>query len=157
MPREYMGDAGTESGNICEPLLSNDLDCSVSEVSEEVELLRSSHTPDPRTGKLWEVRRTGLPFRPRPSLAGLPGAPSGSLALTFLGTTIWQLLQTSLSVLYVLLGLLPPKPLSDVGRLGKYGLCEGDLGLVGGVSKGEVSCGIRPPSLSVGGWSYRPL
>lgn len=94
-----MGELGTESGNICEPLLSNDLDCSVSEVSDEVELLMSSRVLEPRTGKLCEVRRTGLPLRPRPSFAGLPGAPSGSLALTFLGTMIWQLLQTSLSVL----------------------------------------------------------
>ena len=99
MPREDMGEAGIESGNICERLLSKDLDCSVSDTSDDVELLISSHSLEPRTGKLCEVRRTGLPFRPRPSFEGLPGAPFGILALTFFGTTIWQLSHTSLSVL----------------------------------------------------------
>jgi len=45
-----MGDAGIESGYDLEPLLSKDLDCSVSEVSDESELL--SHAREPRTGKL---------------------------------------------------------------------------------------------------------
>ncbi|KAJ4291169.1 hypothetical protein N0V90_010367 [Kalmusia sp. IMI 367209] len=95
------------------------LECSVSEASEDAELLMSSQAPEPRTGKLWEVRSTGLPFLPRPSLDGLPGAPSGSLSLTFLGTTIWQFSHTSGSESKVLLGLRPPKLLSDAGKLGK--------------------------------------
>jgi hypothetical protein len=134
-------------------LLSNDLDCSVSEVSEDSELL--SHAREPRTGKLWDVRNMGLPFLPRPSLEGLPGAPSGSLSLYFLGTTSRQFSQTSGSESKELLGRRLLKVLSDAGKLGKYGLWVGERGLVGGVSKGE-SWGTRP-SFNAAGWSYKPL
>ena len=75
----------------------------------------------------------------------------GSLSQNFLGTTIWQFSHESASDSKVLLGRRPPKLLSDEERLGKYGLCEGDWGLVGGVSKDE-SLGRRP-SLSDAGWS----
>lgn len=142
-----MGEGGIE------PLLSKDLDCSLSEASEESELL--SHAREPRTGKLWDVRNMGLPFLPRPSLDGLPGAPSGSLSLYFFGTTSRQFSQTSGSESKELLGLRLLKVLSDAGKLGKYGLCVGERGLVGGVSKGE-SWGTRP-SFMAAGWSYRPL
>jgi hypothetical protein len=37
----------------------------------------------------------------------------------------------------LLLGLLLPKPLSEEEKVGKYGLLEGERGLVGGVSKGD--------------------
>jgi hypothetical protein len=51
----------------------------------------------------------------------------------------------------VLLGLLPPKLLpDDEEKLGKYGLCEGERGLLGGDSKGDVSCGRRALSLRGG-------
>jgi len=117
-----VGDGGTESEYIWEPLLSKEVDCSVSEASDDDELLMSSRAPELRTGKFWEVRKTGLPLRPRPSLHGLPGAPLGSLSLTFLGTTIWQFSQTSGSVSSVLLGLRLAMLLSEAGKLGKYGL-----------------------------------
>lgn len=123
----------------------------MSEASDESELLRSSHATEPRTGKLRVVRRTGLPFLPRPSFDGLPGAPSGSRSLYFFGTIIWQFSHTSGSASKVLLGLRLPKLLSDEGKLGKYGLCVGERGLVGGVSKGEVSCGRRLLSFKVVG------
>lgn len=90
---------------------------------------------------------------------GLPGAPLGILSLYFWGTTIWQFSHTSESDSRVLLGLLPPKllPADDDEQLGKYGLCEGEFGLVGGESKGELSWGARGFSLREVGWSYRPL
>lgn len=54
----------------------------------------------------------------------------------------------------MVLGLRPPKLLSDdEGKLGKYGLCVGERGLVGGDSKGEASWGSRAPIFSVAGWS----
>lgn len=101
--------------------LSYDLDCSVSERSDEEVLLASSGMRCRRTGKFWELRRTGLPFRPRPSLEGLPGAPAGSFWLYFLGTVIWQFSQTSGSESnVVVLGRRPPKLLSEEeGKLGK--------------------------------------
>lgn len=81
-----MGEAGHESGKEVESL-SNDLECSVSEASEESgELQYPSRGTGARTAKLLEVRRTGLPFLPRPSLEGLPGAPVGILSPYFLGT-----------------------------------------------------------------------
>jgi hypothetical protein len=56
------------------------------------------------------------------------------------------------------LGLRPSKLLlEDEGKLGKYGLCVGERGLVGGDSKGDVSCGSCVPSFSDVGWSYRLL
>jgi hypothetical protein len=60
----------------------------------------------PRTGKFWEVLSTGLPFRPRRSLEGLPGAPAGSLSLYSLGRTMEQFSHVSGSESKVLLGLL---------------------------------------------------
>jgi hypothetical protein len=80
----------------------------------------------------------------------------GSLSLYFFGTTMEQFSHTSGSESYVLLGLRLPKLLSEPPKLGKYGLCDGERGLVGGVSKGEDSWGKRPPSFMEGG-SYRPL
>lgn len=110
-----IGDAGMESGYDCE--LSNDLDCSLSETSEESgELTNSSE--DPRTGKLCDVRSTGLLFLPRRSLEGLPGTAVDSFSLYFLGSTIEQLSQTSGSESKVLLGLLLAK-LSVEEKLGK--------------------------------------
>lgn len=54
----------------------------------------------------------------------------------------------------LLLVLLPPKLLEvEDGKLGKYGLCVGERGLVGGVSNGDVSWGMRVPSLSEVGCS----
>jgi hypothetical protein len=56
-----IGEAGTESEYEWAPL-SKDLDCSVSDASDESgELLRSLHVRWPRTGKFWELRSTGLP------------------------------------------------------------------------------------------------
>lgn len=54
----------------------------------------------------------------------------------------------------MLLGLLLLKvlPASDE-MLGKYGLCEGERGLVGGVSKGEE----RRPGMLREGLRYREL
>lgn len=145
---ESTGDAGIDS------VLSKDLDCSVSEISEESMLLASSRHTDRRMGMLCDVRRTGLPLVPRPSFDGLPGAPDGSLRAYFSGTVIWQFSQTSGSESrVVVLGLLPPKLLSDEEKLGKYGLCVGERGLVGGVSNGDVICGVRAPSFSEVGWS----
>lgn len=149
MPR----DTSTGEGGI-ESALSKDRDCSVSDMSDESVLLTSSQGSDRRTGKFWELRKTGLPFLPRPSLEGLPGAPVGSFLQYFFGTVISQLSQTSDSESRLVLGLRPPKLLpDDEGKLGKYGLCEGERGLVGGVSKGEESAGSRGPSFSEVGWS----
>jgi hypothetical protein len=65
-----------------------------------------------------------------------------------------QLSQTSGSESSVVLGLRPSKLLADEeGKLGKYGLCVGERGLVGGDSKGEVSCGSWVASFSGAGWS----
>jgi hypothetical protein len=76
----------------------------------------------------------------------------GILSLYFWGTTIWQFSHASESESMVLLVLLPPKLLPDEeGKLGKYGLCVGERGLLGGESKGEVSCGRRGLSLRVVG------
>src|SRR5689334_21386336 len=99
------GEAGIESGY--------EVDCSVSETSEESVLLTSSRVAGRRTGKFCELRSTGLPFLPRPSLEGLPGAPLGNLSRYFFGTSIWQFSHASGSVSKVLLGLLPPKLLVD--------------------------------------------
>lgn len=110
-----MGEAGTDSGH--------ELDCSLSEVSDSSgELLKLSQELGPRTGNSLDVRSTGLPFLPRPSLDGLPGAPAGSLSRYCLGTRMEQFSQTSGSESRLLLALLPPKLLSDEPRLGKYGL-----------------------------------
>lgn len=76
----------------------------------------------------------------------------GILSLYFWGTTIWQFSQASESESMVLLVLRPPKLLpEEEGKLGKYGLCVGERGLLGGDSKGEVSCGRRALSLRVVG------
>jgi hypothetical protein len=76
----------------------------------------------------------------------------GILSLYFWGTTIWQFSHASESESMVLLVLLPPKlPPDEEGKLGKYGLCVGERGLLGGESKGEVSCGRRALSLRVVG------
>jgi hypothetical protein len=144
-----------ESGYELEARLWNEVDCSVSETSDESVLLKSSRgEAGLRTGYFWELRRTGLPFLPLPSLEGLPGAPFGILSLYFWGTTMRQFSHVSESESMVLLGLLPPKLLpDDDGKLGKYGLCVGERGLVGGESKGELSCGMRAFSLRGVGWS----
>lgn len=145
-----MGDAGMESG-YDRVRLSKDLDCSESDTSEDSgELLNPSEETGRRTAKFWELRKTGLPFRLRPSLDGLPGAPVGSLSLTCFGTTNWQFSQTSGSESSVVLGLLLWKLPSEEGKLGKYGLWIGERGLVGGVSKGDERVGRRASSFSGG-------
>lgn len=105
--------------------LGKGVDCSVSETSDESVLLSSSHASGRRTGNVLQVRRTGLPFRPRPSLEGLPGAPVGILSLYFWGTTSWQFSHVSPSESKVLLVRRPPNVLlaadedEEGGRLGK--------------------------------------
>ena len=57
---------------------------------------RSTDTlPLPGARKASRVRSTGLPFLPRPSPVGLPGAPSGSLSLTLFGIDRLQFRQVS--------------------------------------------------------------
>jgi hypothetical protein len=80
---------------------------------------------------------------PRPSFEGLPGAPSGSRWLTFLGTKNVQLAQESFSSSTLpLYRLVKAESLVTLGKYGLF-LLLGDVGLVGGVSKGDDSCGSR--------------
>jgi hypothetical protein len=54
----------------------------------------------------------------------------------------------------MVLGRRPLKlPEEEEGQLGKYGLCVGERGLVGGDSNGEVRCGMCVPSFRDVGWS----
>lgn len=132
---------------------------SVSERSDmSGELLNPSHEAGgPQTVTGLVVRRIGQDSLPRPYLDRLERPPLGSALLAFCGTTKEQLSHTP-SVSKVPLGRLLLASLSDEPKLGKYELwkLEGERGLVGGVSKGEVNCGRRSASF-MDGWSYRPL
>lgn len=138
------GEAGAESGSRLDLALGKEVDGSVSERSEDESVLlpSSGEQGRRRTGKVLQVRRTGLPFLPRPSLEGLPGAPLGILSLYFLGTTIWQFSHVSPSESMELLGRRGWAKLAEEedegGKVGKYELLVGERGLVGGVAKGEV-------------------
>jgi hypothetical protein len=99
----------------------------------------------PLTQNVSLVRSLGVPFRP-PFFLGLPGAPSGSLVATFSGTVKQQFshpsFSSSLNWLKVLCLRCSP------ANVGKYGLSleMGEIGLMGGVSKGEDS--LWSPALS---------
>jgi len=83
-------------------------------------LSSSSESGPPGASTVMFVRITGLPFRPLPSLVGLPGAPSGSFSLNSFGIVMVQLSHTSpsFSALALATPHLPRESLS-FGNRGK--------------------------------------